>query len=103
VRVLPDGWLDMLGVEQAVEPYLLALIWAEPGPEARLTDGRAFFDGGDPAQQANSNIALVNGSVVLAPGATVALPASSTPATGATALAAEWSVRVDEVGSWVWA
>lgn len=103
MRALPTGWLDFLALDQAVEPYLLLLLWAEPGPEARITDGRGLMDGADPAQQANSNVALVNGSVVLAPGTQVSLPATSQPAAGATALAAEWRVRVDEVGQWTWA
>ena len=101
MRQLPRSLRDALARGSALEPLALLAVWAERGPEHRLLAPTQLAGQGDPAAVDDAAVQVVDGALVLAPGATVAMDAASTPA-GA-GLTSTWQGQVTEVGRWEWA
>jgi len=100
MRQLPRTLKEALAQRNALEPMALLAVWAERGPEHRLIAPTQLAGQGDPAAANDSNVTVVDGALVLAAGATVAMDAASTPTSAG--LSSVWQGQVTEVGQWVW-
>jgi len=101
MKQLPQGIIDAITSSEAVEPMALLAVWATKGPEDRLISPRQLSGVNDVASASDSNMTMVNGSIVLSPGNTVALDTAATA--GGIVRNRTWSGTVRDVFAMVWA
>ena len=97
---VPVEVMEQANSQQSAKPMLLAIVYADDGPNDRILSAYRLAGNGDPGSSGDSNVAEVNASLDLATGGVVGLDTST--ATGAVALTSLWQGTVKELGGWVW-
>lgn len=97
---VPTTVMEKANSQRATKPMLLAIIYADDGPNDQILSAYRLAGNGDPGAAGDSNVTEVNASLDLATGG--AVPLDTTTAAGSPMLVSSWQGSVKELGGWVW-